>query len=80
MKVIIKFPIYVVADFSENVPRNLVSGKIQEFFQDHLSVETTKSSIEKRRFMKELEEKFGSEVSMKIITERQLLKKLLTEK
>jgi len=80
MKVVLKFPIYVVAEFSENVPRDKVTKLLQEFYQNSLEVETGKTYLEKRRFSNQLEEMFGCNVSMKFVTEKQLLQKLLTEK
>lgn len=80
MKVVLKFPIYVVAEFSENIPRDKATRLLQEFFADHLSVDTTRSGIEKRRFTNQLEETFGCNVSLKYITEKQLLQKLITGK
>jgi len=75
MKVILKFPLYVSAEFSQNIDRAKATIAIQKFLWPHVS-ELLEGAAFRRSVIKDLESASGCECSAKIVTERQLFQKL----
>lgn len=72
MKVILKFPLYVVAEFESNVDRAKATKAIHQHLWPHLSEYLTDVKF-KRSVVRDLADASGAEVTAKIITELQLL-------
>jgi hypothetical protein len=73
MKVILKFPLYIAADFDKNIDRAKATREMQKHLWPHVK-EFLQDASFRRSVVRDLSEASGSECRIKIITESDLFR------